>query len=98
MGRPVNQIVLPRSLPRIILSLELEPDPDLKSYRATLQTAANRQVWSERNLRPGSKDNISLNFKTSLLIPGDYLLILEGLTQQGHYVPAAKYPFRTIKE
>lgn len=97
-GQPVNQIVLPRSSPRIILSLELEPDPNLKSYRATLLASDNRQVWSARNLHPGSKDSIGLNFKTSLINAGDYLLILEGLTQQGRYVPAAKYPFRTIKE
>src|SRR5262249_42742409 len=44
-GPPINQITLPRSAPRIILSPELEPDPDLQSYRATLRSADNRTIW-----------------------------------------------------
>ncbi len=96
-GPPVNRISLPRSAPRIILSPEMEPDPDLQSYRATLLTADNRTIWSASNLRLNSKDALNLSFNTSLFNPGDYLLILEGLTQQGSYVPIAKYSFQTIK-
>jgi anti-sigma factor RsiW len=97
-GQPVNRISLPRSSPRIILSLELEEDPDLQSYRATLLTADNRRIWSASNLRPDSKDALGLTVNTDLFKPGDYLLILEGLTGQGRYVPVAKYPFQAIKQ
>jgi hypothetical protein len=97
-GPPVNRITLPRSAPRIILSPELEPDPDLRSYRATLQTADKRRIWTAINLRLNSKDALNLGFNTSLFNPGDYLLILEGLTQQGNYIPIAKYPFQAIKQ
>lgn len=97
-GPPVNRISLPRSAPRIILSPEMEPDPDLQSYRATLRTAGNRSIWSASNLRLDSKDALNLSFNTSLFKPGDYLLTLEGLTQQGSYVPVAKYPFQAIKQ
>ena len=97
-GEPVNRIVLPRSAPRITLSLELEPDPDLQSYRATLQTADNRELWSSSNLRPNSKDTLRLGFNTEIFKPGDYLITLEGLTAQGRYVPAAKYSFRAAKK
>jgi len=97
-GPPVNRISLPRSAPRIILSPELEPDPDLLSYRATLQTADNRRIWTASNLRLNSKDALNLGFNTSLFNPGDYLLILEGFTQQGSYVPVAKYLFQAIKQ
>jgi hypothetical protein len=97
-GPSVNRIFLPRSAPRIILSPELEPDPDLQSYRATLQTSDNRRIWSAGNLRLNSKDALNLSFNTSLFAPGDYLLILEGLTRRGSYAPVAKYPFQTIKQ
>jgi Putative zinc-finger len=97
-GQPVNRIALPRSAPRIILSPELEPDPDLRSYRATLQTADNRRVWSASNLRLNSKDELNLSINISLFKSGDYLLIIEGLTREGRYVSVAKYPFQAIKQ
>ncbi len=98
IGQPVYRIVLPPSAPRIILSLELEPDPDMQSYRGRLQTLDNRELWSASNLRPDSKDALRLGFNTELFKPGDYLITLEGLTAQGRYVPAVRYPFRAVKE
>jgi hypothetical protein len=97
-GQPVNRISLPRSAPRIILSPELEPDPDLQSFRATLLTADGQRVWSASNLRLNTKDELNLSFNTSLFKPGDYLLTLEGLKQQGLYTPVGKYPFQVIKQ
>jgi len=97
-GQPVNRISLPRSAPRIILQPELEPDPDLQSYRATLLTVDGRRVWSASNLRLNSKDELNLSLNTGLLKPGDYLLTLEGLTRQGSYLSGGKYPFQVIKQ
>ncbi|MGH9766077.1 MAG: hypothetical protein ACREAB_01480 [Blastocatellia bacterium] len=97
-GQPINRITLPSSASRMTLSPELEPDPDLQSYRATVQTADNQRIWSASNLRLNSRDALNLSLSTSLFKPGDYLLILEGLTQQGRYVPVAKYPFQAIKQ
>ena len=97
-GRPVNQIALPRSAPSIVLSLELEPDPNLQSYRATLQTSENRQVWRAGNLRARSRNALDINLSTNLFTPGDYLLILEGLTKEGRYVPVARYSFHLTRE
>ena len=96
--QPVNRIFLPRSSPQIILSPELEKDPDLQSYRATLQTADNRSIWSASNLHPNSKDALRLSLNTSLFEPGNYVLILEGLTRQGSYIPVARYPFQAIRQ
>jgi hypothetical protein len=97
-SRPVNQIVLPRSPQWVILSLELEPDPDHQSYRATLLAADNQRIWSASNLQPNSKEALALSINTNLFKPGNHLLSLEGLTSQGRYVPVAKYPFRAIKK
>jgi hypothetical protein len=97
-GQPVNRITLPRSASRIILSPELEPDPDLQSYRATLLTADNRRVWSAANLHLNSKDALNLSLNTSLFKSGDYLLIIEGLTREGRSVSVAKYSFQATKQ
>jgi hypothetical protein len=97
-NQPANRILLPRLSSRIILSLELEPDPELRSYRATLLTSAGRRLWSASRLRPRAKDAIALSFKTAMFQPGDYLLILEGLTSQDRYVKVATYRFRASAE
>ena len=78
--------------------LELKPDPDLQSCRATLLTADKQRVWGASNLPPNSKEAPALSFNPNLFQPGNYLLTLEGLTSQGRYVPVAKYPFRAIKK
>jgi hypothetical protein len=96
--QPVNRISLPRSSPRIILSPELEKDPDVQSYRATLMTGDNRNIWSASNLHTNSKDALRLSFNTSLFESGNYLLILEGLTGQGRYIPVARYSFQAIRQ
>lgn len=93
--QPVNQIKLSRPSPWIILSLELEPDPDIQSYRATLSTAGD-QLWSASNLQPNARDALDLSLNSSIFKPGNYQLALEGLTAQGRYVPVAKYSFRAI--
>jgi Putative zinc-finger len=97
-GQPLNRIALPRSAKRISLSPELEPDPEMQAYRAILRTADSNRIWSQSNLRLDSKGALNLSFDTSLFKPGNYLLTLEGLTQQGTYAPAVKYPFQAIKE
>jgi hypothetical protein len=95
-SRPVNQIVVSRSPQWIILSLELEPDPDLRSYRAALLAAGNQRIWSANNLQPNSRQALALSLNSTLFKPGTYLLTLEGLTSQGRYVPVARYSFRAI--
>jgi hypothetical protein len=97
-SRPVNQIVLSGSPQWVVLSLELEPDPDLQSYRATLLTTENQHIWSASNLQPNSREGLALSLNSKLFKPGTYLLTLEGVTSQGRYVPVAKYPFRAIKK
>jgi hypothetical protein len=93
-SQTAEQITIPRSSKLIILSLELEPDADIQSYRATLSTAGGRSVWSESNLKPNSKDALALSLSSSLFKPDNYRLTLEGLTAGGRYVPVAQSTFR----
>ena len=92
-----NQLRLPRPDRRIVLSLEFEPDPELRSYRATITDAGGRAIWSAGNLRLNAVGVPGLSLDSRLLRPGEYLLTLEGLPLQGRPVPVARYPLRVIK-
>jgi hypothetical protein len=94
LSQPVNRITFSSSSKSIILLLELDPNPDLQSYRATISTADGRSIWSKSGLKPSSPDALAFSINTSLLKPNNYLLTLEGLAAGGRYVPVAKYTFR----
>jgi hypothetical protein len=96
LSQPANRIILSSPSESIILMLELEPDIDIQSYRATLLTADNRRVWRESQLKPGSKGMIALGFNGGLLKPDRYLLTLEGLSSQAGHVPIAQYKFQVL--
>jgi Putative zinc-finger len=95
-SQTAEEITIPRSSKLIILSLELETDPDIQSYRATLSTAGGRSVWSKSNLKPGPKDALALSLNAKLFKPDNYRLTLAGLTVGGRYVPVAQSAFRVL--
>ena len=93
-SQPANQISVPRLASSVILALELEGDPDVRSYRATISTVDHRIVWSAKDLKPQSKDTLRVTLRSNLIKPDDYQLTLEGLTKEGNYVAQGKYSFR----
>jgi hypothetical protein len=97
-SQPVNRITLPPQSKSIILLLELEPDPDLHSYRVAISTTDSRSIWTKDGLKPNSKNALALSLNSSLLKPGDYLLTLEGITAQKGSTPVATYTFRTLTQ
>ena len=75
-----------------MLKLEIEPDPEVQSYRVTLQTSGERVVWRASDLL-SAKDALAITCESSLFQSGDYRLTLEGPTRQGGYVSAGVYRF-----
>jgi hypothetical protein len=98
ISQPLNLITLSPSSKSIILLLQLAPNPDLLSYRATISTGDGRSIWSKSGLKPNSLDALALGLNTSLLKPNNYLLSLEGFTAQGRYVSVAKYTIRALAQ
>jgi hypothetical protein len=96
LSQPVNRIALALSAKWMILLLELEPDPDLRSYRCAVSTAGGRSIWTKNGLKPNSKNGFALSFNSNLFKPGNYLLTLEGLTAQDNRVPVATYAFHVL--
>jgi Putative zinc-finger len=94
---PATRISIPRSAQWIVLKLEIEPDPELQSYRATLFTP-DQQVICRASDVIAVKESLAISCDSSLFKPGDYRLALEGLTRQGRSVSAGAYSFHVIKQ
>jgi hypothetical protein len=93
---PTTQVAIPRSAQWIVLKLEIESDPELQSYRATLFTSAERAICRASDLI-AVNGALAVSCDSSLFRTGDYRLALEGLTRHGRHVPAAAYTFHVIK-
>jgi hypothetical protein len=96
LSQPANRIVLSHSSKLFILLLELTPDPDILSYRASISTSDGRNIWMESDLKPNSDDTLALSLNSGLFKPGAYLLTLERLTAQKRYALKAEYTFRLL--
>jgi hypothetical protein len=94
---PTTRISIPRAAQWILLKLEIEPDPELQSYRATVFTSDQRVVCRAGEVT-AVKGVLTLSCDSSLFRTGDYRLALEGLTRQGQHVAAGTYAFAVIKE
>jgi hypothetical protein len=93
-SEPAHRISIPRSARSFVLSLELENDSGIQSYRATITNAGQRIIWTRSSLKPQTRDTLRINLNSNLVEAGDYQLTLEGLTREGSYVPAGRYGFR----
>jgi len=94
---PTSRISIPQSARSIVLSLELENDSRIRSYRATITNAGQHVIWTGSNLKRRSKDTLRIHLSSDLVEPGDYQLTLEGLTRERNYIHEGKYGFRVSK-
>jgi hypothetical protein len=91
-----TRISVPRSARWIVLKVEVDPDPQLQSYRATLLTS-DQQVICRASDLIAVKEALAISCDASLFKPGDYRLALEGLARQGQYVSAGAYSFHVVR-
>jgi hypothetical protein len=93
---PATRISIPRSARWIVLKVEVDSDPQLQSYRATLLTGGPQVICRASDVI-AVKAALAISCDASLFKPGDYRLALEGLARQGQYVPAGTYSFQVVK-
>jgi hypothetical protein len=91
--RPTLQ--LPPVPKPVVLSVEREDPPRFQAYRATLQSIAGAQLWQDR-VSPGSRDAVFVALDSSLLPPGEYVLVLEGAAKGDRWAPVGRHAFRTV--
>jgi hypothetical protein len=93
-----NQITLPRSSPRFVLSIRIEEELQFENYRITISDKRHGIVWEKRGVRPDLKLNsFFISFNRERFRPGDYSLTVEGFKKEGEKVLIGTYPFSIIK-
>ena len=93
-----NNIIIDRSNRLLVLSLELEEELQYKSYRAIVSTINMKVIWEGSNLRPNQYNALTIGFSSNFFAEADYLLTLQGVGENGSFVPVANYPFHVIKK
>jgi len=89
---PSTAVSISRQVKFIVLSLELQNDPDFQSYRATLTDAAGTNAWSTDDIVPATSGGLALVVPASVIHPGKYVLTIEG-RHGGQYSIAGSYSF-----
>lgn len=93
-GSPADEISISRSSRWLILLLEVEQDPDIRSYRSKLLNENEQLIWNADNLKLSRRDAIAVLVSKDLFKPGNYVLKLEGCDRQHHCYSVATYSFR----
>jgi hypothetical protein len=91
---PTSGVHLPSAPGWIVLSLGID-SPDQASYQVVLRDARGREVWHGGDLRVDG-ESLNLGLPSTLLAPGDYTLVVEGLTPGRKPVPAGRFAFRVL--
>ncbi|MEW6208079.1 MAG: hypothetical protein AB1631_06915 [Acidobacteriota bacterium] len=92
-----NEIVTDDSQKWLLISLDLEGDAQYQTYRATIRREG-RFFRHAGDLKPNRYNAITISFRSDALPPGQYLLLLEGVSKTGEIEPVANYPFRALKK
>ena len=70
---------------------------DYRSYQATLQTIEGNPKWSSKDLKFKTGNFIAFNVPSRILIPGDYRVVLNGVSASGTTAEISSYYFRVLK-
>jgi hypothetical protein len=98
-GEESESLVIPPDISEV--RLEARVEADYPHYEAVLQTPEGTQIWSKKNLQAHSSasgKNVRLYLSSTLLAPGDYILVLRGLPTPGTPEIVAEYVFRVSKK
>jgi hypothetical protein len=94
-GGELPTLQLPDAPHPVVLSVEREDPPRFHNYRATLRSAAGEQRWQDK-VAASSRDAVVLAVDSSLLNPGEYVLVLEGQAGGDRWLPVGRHTFRTV--
>lgn len=95
---PQNRVTMLGSPAWVVLLADLNARPTSNRYRATLNTVAGLQVWSDDRLTASSADSIAVGVPSTVLAGGDYVLWLEEAASSNAWRPAGHYTFRVVTQ
>ena len=96
-GRKIN---IPSGTKLVQMDLNLAPE-EYSRYRAVLERVDGGEIWTQtspRTVSAGENQPLRLILPATLLIRGDYVLKLGGITANGESEEAGKYYFRVISK
>jgi hypothetical protein len=94
---PANEVTLTYSPMSFAISLALEGEQKYKDYRLTILDDRDRPIWEGGGFKPDSYNSLSIGFNSSFFRSGNYLLKVEGFTDERDSTIIGNYPFRIIK-
>ncbi len=99
-GGGATTLSVPHGASSIVLRLNTEASSDYATYRAGIETAGGRKVWSADLARPQSvAGTLTLPaLPAKNLPPGDYILLLNGKRPDGGFEDIADYSFRVVRK
>ena len=92
-SEPIDQLVLSREPQWVVLSLDVEDNSDVRSYRATLENAKGNVVWVADLAGFASSGPLTISGPSTLFQAGDYVLTLAGRARNDRSISRA-YSFR----
>lgn len=75
------------------LAVDAGDDPRFESYRVTITGA---RTFRESGLKPNALEALLLTFPADYFEPGEYRLVVEGVTPDGDASELGGYPFRVV--
>jgi hypothetical protein len=92
-----NELVLPATATRFILSIGLEGKPAYKEYLITVIDDQDRHISKAQGLSADRYNMLTAEFASDRFRNGAYLLRLEGLSANGGANIVGEYPFRVSR-
>lgn len=93
----VNDFIFPEGSKSFILSIDLEGEPEYKTYHVVIRTGNNRTLWQANDLEPDEHNSLVITFPGDFLKEGSYTLSLNGVDQSSKLLSLSEYRFRVIK-
>jgi hypothetical protein len=87
---------VPANVKLVQLGVEFEKN-DFQVFKATLRRADRSTVWTRGGLKPraaGNNQSVTLAIPTETLVPGDYVLVVSGVTPEGNTESVGRYALK----
>jgi hypothetical protein len=100
-GSARPKLVLPQASRRVRIQIGVEPEDVYRSFRAELRAPGGQSIWNQdslsaRQVRAGRA--VILNLPASILVAGEYELVLKGVTGEGTTEDISYHYFDVVKK
>lgn len=95
-GEETKRVTWPANTGKVRFKLDVAPR-EYRSYRAVLQTPEGQRKLSNNNLKIATGNFVPFEVPVTVLIPGEYQIVLTGIKSSGPREEVGNYYFRVPK-